>query len=63
VTRDPSFLTAKFKELEDVWNKIVYYRQNKDAFMNEVVQEQEIKTEPFKKQNNNMFEQYMFRDL
>ena len=62
VTRDPAFLAAKFKELEHVWEKILYYRQNKDAFMREVVQEQHIATEPYKTQKNT-FDEYMFRDI
>ena len=65
VTRDKSFLATKFEELEKIWNKIVYYRQNPEAFALEIVREQVIATEPFvtpKRAPSTTYDKYMFRD-
>jgi putative phage-type endonuclease len=46
VQRDKKFINEKLKELKEVWDKILFYRENLDVFRSEIVQEYSIETEP-----------------
>ena len=46
VRRDKAFIDQKLLELKEVWDKIVYYRENREAYKKEVVCEIHIDTEP-----------------
>lgn len=49
VARDDDFVRPKLDLLEDVWNKIVYYRQNPDKYEIDIKSSIEIETEVFHK--------------
>ena len=42
VKRDDAFLKENFIELEKVWNKIIYYRKNKDKYIIEILNKVDI---------------------
>jgi putative phage-type endonuclease len=46
VTRDKQFIKEKIPELKEVWDKILFYRENRDAFKKDIMQFIEIETEP-----------------
>lgn len=48
VIRDKQFINEKLVELKEVWDKILYYRENMDKFKTEILQEINIETEPVK---------------
>ena len=59
VIRDKVFMETKIKEVEKIWNKIVYYRKNKSKYAIEVLNKFDIlDTEVFKsgKRPHNKFE-------
>lgn len=45
VIRDKEFIKEKMKELKKIWDKIVYYRNNKDKYILEVLNSIDIDTE------------------
>lgn len=47
VIRDEVFVKEKLDQLEEVWNKIVYYRANPDKYVLEVKNSIEIETEKY----------------
>lgn len=54
VTLDKSFVDDKLRELEQVWKKILYYRENPEKFNIEVLRTIDIgDTQKFKKYSNN----------
>jgi hypothetical protein len=46
ILRDKQFIDEKLKELQEVWEKIVFYRNNREAFKKEILMEVHIETEP-----------------
>lgn len=46
VVRDKAFMQEKVPELKEVWDKIVFYRENRDAYKKDVMNVIEIDTEP-----------------
>jgi putative phage-type endonuclease len=46
VQKDHAFVTEKLNMLADVWNKILYYRSNPEAFELEIIRSVDISTEP-----------------
>lgn len=46
VTRDKAFMQEKIPELKEVWDKILFYRENRDAYKKDIMQMIEIDTEP-----------------
>lgn len=46
VVKDKAFIDEKLSELKTVWDKVVYYRDNLEAFKVEILQEVDIETEP-----------------
>lgn len=47
VRRDKTFISEKLAELKEVWDKIVYYRDNREAYKMEILNEIEIQTEVY----------------
>lgn len=47
VYRDTKFLNENLKLLNDVWNKVIYYRNNKEAYEIEVMNEIKIDTQRY----------------
>ena len=47
VIKDKEFLNEKFELLRNVWEKIVYYRENKEAYIMDVMNEIRIETEVY----------------
>ena len=45
VTRDKEFITKVLEDLGEVWKKILYYRENRDAYKTEILRSIEIETE------------------
>lgn len=52
VTKDEEFVKEKLKELEKVWKKILYYRQNPDKYKMEVKQSFSIETSSYGNNTN-----------
>ena len=46
VIRDKEFMAEKIPELKEVWDKILFYRENRDAFQRDIRNMIEIDTEP-----------------
>jgi putative phage-type endonuclease len=67
VEKDDIFVKSKLDELESVWNKIVYYRENPDKYEMEVKNSIDIETEKYKYGNNGqkqvIVSGYSMRDL
>lgn len=65
VIKDEKFVKEKLDQLEDVWNKILYYRQNPDKYEVEVKNTIYIDTEVFQKKSKISQEMkgYRFVDL
>ena len=49
VEHDPVFMEKTIEQLREVWNKILFYRENHDAYITEVVQAISIETEKYNK--------------
>lgn len=70
VKKDPLFLEEKMKELSKIWDKVLYYRTNKEAFEIEVLNKISIDTEPKKSPKHKSFKKdtcedtgYMFLEI
>lgn len=46
VTRDKAFINEKLTELKEVWESVVRYRKDRDAYRREIFNQVEIETEP-----------------
>lgn len=46
VYRDKEFIKQKYAELKEVWDMVVHYRENLEAYKKEILCEMEIETEP-----------------
>lgn len=46
VVRDKEFMAEKIPELKEVWDKILFYRENREAFKKDILNMIEIETEP-----------------
>lgn len=64
VTKDAKFVKAKLAELKKVWDKILYYRNNRSAFEIDILSTIEIQTEKFSQGPTALWNtnQYLFRD-
>jgi hypothetical protein len=47
VVKDAKFVDEKLKELEKIWDKILYYRSNPSAFQIEVLNQINIDSEKY----------------
>lgn len=65
IMKDEVFVKEKLDKLEDVWNKIVYYRANPDKYEMEIKSSIDIETETYKKRStgNVVVSGYSMRDL
>lgn len=66
VIKDDVFVKEKLDQLEEVWNKIVYYRENPDKYEMEVKKSIDIETEAYKKKGKYEAKEvkgYSMRDL
>jgi putative phage-type endonuclease len=66
VVRDPVFIKEKMKDLRVVWDKIMYYRQNKEQYVVDILNTIDIETESLyqlKENDKPKLKGYSLKDL